>query len=479
MAQKSAVGHKVRRLRRKLGLTQVQMASELGISASYLNLIEHNQRTLTVQVLLQLGQLYEIDVQSFAVDDGGRLVAELSEVFGDPLFEDDPPTAAELADLAEVSPAAAQGVMRLYRAYRDARHRGRDLAERLHADDESVGEAAATQPGEEVSDLIQGQRNHFPELDEGAEQLYAERRLGERDLQEGLIEHLRERFDVKVEVVPSKEAGGAVRRFDAASGRLLLSEVLAPRSRHFQIAHQIGLLQFSDDMDRYGDHASLSLAGSRALSRVALANYFAGAVLMPYGPFLEAAKTMRYDVERLGHRFRTSFEQICHRLTTLQRPGAEGVPFHMIRVDIAGNISKRFSASGIRFARYGGACPRWNVFSAFLQPGFIRTQLSRMPDGTLYFCIARTVRKEGGGYRMPQSRFSIGLGTEVSHARELVYADGVDLSQIEAAVPIGQTCRLCERMDCAQRAFPPVHHRFDIDANVRHATFYVSDPKGR
>jgi predicted transcriptional regulator len=150
----------------------------------------------------------------------------------------------------------------------------------------------------------------------------------------------------------------------------------------------------------------------------------------------------------------------------------------MVRVDIAGNISKHFSASGIRFARFSGACPRWNVYGAFMQPGFIRTQLSRMPDGTTYFCIARTVRKEGGGFRAPQSRLAIGLGCEVSHARELVYADGMDLENLEAAEPIGPTCRLCERMDCRQRAFPPLNAHLAVDENVRGHSFYVAPDSG-
>jgi predicted transcriptional regulator len=214
------------------------------------------------------------------------------------------------------------------------------------------------------------------------------------------------------------------------------------------------------------------------VARVALANYFASAVLMPYREFLEAAGSERYDIEVLGHRFRTSFEQVCHRLTTLRRPGAEGVPFHFVRIDVAGNISKRFSASGLRFARFSGACPRWNVFAAFLTPGMIRTQIAQMPDGTTYFWIARTLRKDGGGYHSPHTVFALGLGCEIRHARQLVYAEGVDLDNREAAVPVGITCRLCERMECEQRAFPPLQHALLIDENVRGASFYAPASTG-
>jgi hypothetical protein len=266
---------------------------------------------------------------------------------------------------------------------------------------------------------------------------------------------------------------GAMRRFEPGSGTLWLSELLRRGSRHFQLAHQLGLLTQAAVLDRFAADPHLTSEPARRLARVTLSNYFAGAVLMPYGPFLDAARLERYDIELLGHRFRVGFEQICHRLTTLRRPGAEGVPFHMVRVDIAGNISKRFSASGLRFARFSGACPRWTVFEAFTTPGLVRTQLSQMPDGTTYFWMARTVHKEGGGYHAPRSVQAIGLGCEVTHARELVYADGIDLGGRAAVVPVGPTCRLCERMDCEQRAFPPLQHPLTVNENVRGVSFYA------
>jgi predicted transcriptional regulator len=206
---------------------------------------------------------------------------------------------------------------------------------------------------------------------------------------------------------------------------------------------------------------------------VSLAGYFAGAVLMPYTRFLEAARSERYDLELLGHRFRTSFEQVCHRLTTLRRPGAEGVPFHFVRIDLAGNISKRFSASGLRFARFSGACPRWNVFQAFMTPGLVRTQVSQMPDGAMYFWVARTLRKNATGHRAPYTMLAIGLGCDVRYARELVYADGVDLENRDAVVPVGVTCRVCERLECEQRAFPAVQFSLKVDANVRGISAYA------
>lgn len=470
---RARLGHRVRRLRREEGLTQAAMAERLGISASYLNLIEHDRRPLTVPVLLALSREFEVELSSLSEEDGAALQGDLMEVFGDGLFDRAGLKAADVAALVEASPEVARAVLSLYRAYHDERAERQALAERVTDIDSSSENPSSRLPSEAVSDFVQEHRNHFPDMERGADELRHAASDDPGNLLSGLTAHLQKRHGVAVEVVPAGSAGGAVRIFDVRARRLWLSEVLPPRSRLFQLAHQLALLELKERIDAVVEPSpALLSADSRALARVALANYVAGAVLMPYEAFFKAARSARYDIEVLGHRFRTSFEQVCHRLTTLGRPGAEGVPLHMVRVDIAGNISKRFSASGIRFARFSGACPRWNVHASFMQPGFIRTQLSRMPDGTTYFCIARTVRREGGGFRVPQSRLAIGLGCDVAHARELVYADGVNLENLEAAVPIGPTCRLCERTDCRERAFPPLQSRLNVDENVRGLSFY-------
>ena len=188
------------------------------------------------------------------------------------------------------------------------------------------------------------------------------------------------------------------------------------------------MLRLKREFDRIVEKSRLTTPDSVTLCRVALANYFAGArCSCRTAPFLESARTFRYDIELLERRFGVSFEQVCHRLTTMRRPGEEGVPFHFIRVDIAGNISKRYSASGIRFARFSGLCPRWNVHAAFMTPGMVRTQVSRMPDGTTYLCVARTVRQSLGGFGAAHPLHAISLGCEVSHAKHLVYGDSVDV----------------------------------------------------
>ena len=476
MSTRSRIGSKIRRLRRARGLTQRRMAEDLGISQSLLNYIENNRRALTVPLLFKLAQTYDVEVASLAEDDDTRMIGDLSEVFGDTLFAREEPSEAEIEAVADQSPEVGRAILALYRAYRTTIDEREALALRLADGGSLTGGPSEPFPSEDVHDFIQEHNNHFPTLEAAAEDIGREILTGPGSLEDALSERLRARHGVTVEVASQDRAGESVRRFDPENRHLVLSEVLPPRARHFQLAHQIGLLEHRNLLDDYIERSRRRSAESVSLCRVVLANYFAGAVLMPYGAFLSAARELRYDVEMLGHRFRTSFEQVCHRMTTLQRAGHLGVPFHMVRVDIAGNLSKRFSGSGIRFARFGGACPRWNVHAAFLQPGFIRTQLSRMTDGTAYFCIARTVRKEGGGFRAPQSRLAIGLGCGVQHARELVYADGVDLENLDAAEPIGPTCRLCERSDCRQRAFPPIHSPLTVDENVRGLSFFSSAP---
>lgn len=466
------LGPKISALRRKAGLTQAELARRLEISASYLNLIEKGHRPLTAPLLIKLARLFELDLETLAQDEDARLVADLLEVFGDPVFEGHALTNADVREAVAASPTLSRAIRTLYTAYQDARAGTEHLYDQMqHGAGDTSQPAPARLPSEEVHDLIERHRNHFPALEEAAEALIRDSRLGPDDLHHGLVRALEQGHGVRVTV--ARNPSETLRRFDPASRLLHLSEVLAPRSRNFQLAVQLGLLGARAVIDRLVDDNSLSSDESRALARVALANYFAGAVLMPYRHFLEAARAERYDVELLGHRFRTSFEQICHRLTTLGRSGAEAVPFHLIRVDIAGNISKRFSGSGIRFARYSGACPRWNVFAAFLTPEMIRVQLSQMPDGTTFFCFSRTVTTRRGGYHATPTLHAIGLGCRVEYAREMVYSDGVNLEHLESAVPIGTTCRLCERMDCAQRAFPLLAHPLNVDENVRAVNLYA------
>ena len=518
MAQKAWLGNKVRRLRRDQGLAQVEMARRLGISPSYLNLIEHNQRPLTLPLLLKLGQEFNVDLRSFSDNEDARLLAELSELLGEPLFREHDIGREDLKQLVATSPSACHALLGLFRGYRSAREDVRALAERvsddtylatsmhelrqllatirsfseilhdyadlddaqrqqiheilvtesekvtthldqmrlLKPDDELKPPDGAAGGMQELNDFLHDQRNHFPTLEEAAERLWRDHDLAAETLAVRVPALLAELHGVGVEV--NGEAGPEhhLAEFDEPARALRLSPLLPPASRSFQAARQLGALACEAEIEAILEDSRLKDPELRALAAGLLTRYFAGALLMPYGDCLLAARASRYDLELLAQRFQTSFEQVCHRLTTLQRPGAEAIPFHFLRVDIAGNISKRYSASGFPIPQYGNACPRWNVHTAFLTPGRIDAKLLTLPDGSSYFMIARSLTKPTGGFHTPQTHYSIALGCEASRAREIVYSDGLHLDNPEVAVPVGVTCRLCERHNCAQRAFPPV-----------------------
>ena len=466
------LGGRIRRLRRQEGLSQAALAIELGISASYLNLIEHNRRNLTVPLLIKLAERFELELSEIAESDEGRLSADLMEAFGDDLFGDIDLTTTDVRDLVTSNSTVARAILALYDRYRNMRDDAETVGAqaRTNHDDVTISDRL---PSEQVSDFLQARANYFPELEESAERVNHDSSLSGEDTLGAMSTFLTNTFGVRVMDMPEDDTR-AVRRFDPDSRILGLSKMLPADSRNFQAAHQIGLLAADRKIDMLVDEGDFTNEDGRTLARIALANYFAGALLMPYDTFHKAAKTHRYDVELLQHRFGESFEQACHRLTTLQRPRKRGVPFHLLRADIAGNISKRFSLSGIHIPRHGGACPRWNVYTAFLQPGTINVQISQMPDGKTFYCIARTVHKANGGYGQPRSYLSIGLGCEMSDAAALVYADGINLERPERIVPIGVSCRTCPRMDCGQRAFPPVAHALETDENARGVSAYSS-----
>lgn len=469
--RKIFAGPRIKRIRRDLGLSQTRMAEELGISGSYLNLIERDQRPLTAQLLLRLAETYDIDLKALAGDEEQLVMAELREVFADPLFAGSEILQQEIRDVAAASPVLSQGVARLFRAYQEAMSGATAMAERLADRDQevtpSLGGGTLHLPVEEVRDHFHAKRNHFPELDERAEDLYDAIHKEGDDPYTALRQYLKEKHDVSVAIMPVDVMAASLRRYDRHRKRIQLSERLGYAARIFQLANRIISLECAELLDQEVAASGLEAEGAAPLFRLGLSNYGAAALVMPYGKFLETAKNLRYDVESLCDRFSASFEQVCHRLTTLQRPGARGIPFFLIRVDCAGNVSKRFSAGGFHFARSGGTCPRWNVHEAFRTPGQIYTQIIQLPDETAYFSIAKAVERVGGDPKIPNQTFAVGLGCELSHASRISYAQAYDLDDPAQATPIGVTCRLCERMDCTQRAFPPLRRTLTVHDHVR------------
>ncbi len=471
--RKAFMGVRLRRLREERGLTQAALADALELSTSYLSQLEKNQRPLTVPVLLKINAALGIDVQLFSEDEEARLIADLRDTLSDTQTIERV-TTAEIRELAANMPAIGRALITLHRRYRESVQRTEAMAARLGDDWET--EAPQPMPYEEVRDFFYSRHNYIAELDEAAERLYRKAELSPGGVHAGFTDWLSRRHGVRVVIERIEDTvSGTQRRFDPASKVLYLSAELRPGQQAFQMATQLAFLEVGTALDRLTQDAAFSSDEARALGRIGLANYFAGGLILPYGLFHQAAETLRYDIERLGRQFGVGFETVCHRLSTLQRPEARGVPFFFIRVDRAGNISKRQSATDFHFSRVGGACPLWNVYAAFAQPGQILTQIAQMPDGRTYLWIARTVSRGGDGYGAPGKTFAIGLGCDIRHAPRLVYAKGLDLTDLQSATPIGAGCRVCERPNCSQRAFPPIGKRVAVDENrSRFAPYPVS-----
>ncbi len=458
--KKLFLGGRLKRLRRDLSLTQTRMAADLGVSPSYLNLLERNQRPVTAQMLLRLAEAYDLDLRSLSADDPGGGVS-LEEVLGDRMFADLGIGRHEATEIAEMSPTVTEAIIRLYRAYLD---RGRliDLGAFDRVEGAGQGSSPEVQPTEWVRDVVGAQRNHFAELEACAEKLLADLKSDPQDLGPAVRERLLARHNIQTRIMPVEVMSGALRRYDHHRKRLMLSETLAPASRIFSMAYQLGLLECAADIAALADRLKAPDRTTRQLLRVFLANYLAAAILMPYAPFLAALEDTGYDIERVRPRFGISFEQAAQRLTTLGRSGARGVPFFMVRMDAAGNISKRFAAGAFPFSRFGGTCPRWNVHDSFKTPSRIVTQVIETPDGERYFTLSRTVRRISGLQSGQEDELVIGLGCDLKFANKLVYARGLNIAS-PLAVEIGPSCRICERPACPQRAAQPINRTLHID----------------
>jgi XRE family transcriptional regulator, fatty acid utilization regulator len=456
---KTFAGARLRRLREERRLSQVELARRLELSPSYLNQIEHDARPLTVPVLLRLTETFGVDATYFAPHDTTRLTAELRDALVDEL-DGGRVSPVELAELAERMPDVARAVV-------DLRSRHDRIATAAGVRDEGVSVRPLT-AHEQVRDFFARRRNHIEGLDEAAEAAASDAGVRAGETRAALVRRLAERHGVRV-TVSEGLPDGELHRFEPADAVLRLAPHLRPGQRAFRVATLIAQLEFADLLDAEVDAAELPDQDARGLARIGLAHYAAAALVLPYGGFLAAAERTRYDTEALADHFGVGFETVCHRLSTLQRPGRPGVPFAFVRVDRAGNMSKRQSATPFHFSRSGGTCPLWTVYEAFASPGRVLTQIAEMPDGQRYLWIARTVTRRRGGWHAPAKTFAVGLGCEVRHAGRLVYSSGLDLTDRTADTLIGAGCRTCERLACPQRAFPPLGRTLDVDED--HSTF--------
>jgi len=443
------VGPSLKRLRRDRGLTQADMAADLEVSPSYIALLERNHRPLSAEILLRLAQTYKMDVAALA-SDGGADEAALQAVLKDPMFADIDLPSLETADVATNFPGVTEALLRLYTTYREEQLAFADRGADGHESGSGQG-SEAPDPVAESRRFLAARRNSFPSLDDAAERL-AQAVNGH----DNVVGYLKARHNLRVRRLPSGVMVGSMRRLDQHRGEILLDDALDTASQSFQLALQLAYLEMRGEVDAVLADGSFATESGERLTRRALASYAAAALLMPYSAFARAVEARRYDVEALARQFGVSFEQTAHRLTTLQKPGHERVPFFFIRVDPAGNVSKRLDGAGFPFARHGGGCPLWSVHHAFRTPRQIVTQWLELPDGQRFFSIARTVTAGGGAFGTPRVERAIALGCAAEHAGRLVYTRDQPGMDPEAATPIGVTCRLCQRTDCLARSAPPI-----------------------
>ena len=467
------IGPKIKAFRRQLGLQANKLAEELSISPSYLNLIESGKRRIDGDLLLKVCEKLKIQLSDLTTKSDINLANNISELLDDQLFEDLDILGPEVQDLVNTNPKIARALIKLGDNFKQKDHELINKVENLSG--KIIDKRKTSFPGEVISDFLQENKNYFPKLEEFANKIFNKVQKNNRTGYISLCEYLESEYSIIVKDVIPEEKKPFSKIYNKNKKELLLSDYHSLDTKKLHAAAQIAQEGAINEINEYLSNFNFPSSESKKLTQVALLNYCGAAILMPYKLFHSECKKLKYDLELLQNTFATSFEQVAHRVTCLQDPKLPGIPFHMLRTDIAGNISKRFSLSGIEIPRYGGACPRWNVYSAFTRPGVIQAAVSKMTNGEKYVCIARTVEKGVGRYGQSKSILSIGLGCEAKYAKEFVYTENLDIADKKTEIPIGVSCRTCDRLDCSQRAFPPLHKKFDVDINSRGVSIYVND----
>ena len=467
------IGPKIKAFRRQLGLQANKLSEQLGISPSYLNLIESGKRKIDGDLLLKVCEELKIELTDLTNKSDLNLANNLSELLGDELFEDLDILGPEVQDLVNTNPKIARALIKLGDNYKQ---KGQEIVSKVENISGKIIDGRKTSfPGEVVSDFLQENKNYFSKLEKFANDIFNRIQINNRATYMALCDFLKTEYGVKVKDVLPEDGKPFSKIYYKSQKELHLSDYVALETKKLYAAAQIAQEGAMVVIENYLSEFKFPSEESKKLTKVALLNYCGAAILMPYKLFHQECMKQKYDLELLQNTFACTFEQIAHRVTCLQDPKLPGIPFHFLRVDVAGNISKRFSLSGIEIPRYGGACPRWNVYSAFSRPGVIQAAVSKMSNGEKYVCIARTVEKGVGRYGKKKSILSIGLGCQAKYAKDFIYTEYMDLSDKKSEIPIGVSCRTCDRLDCSQRAFPPLHKKFDVDINNRGVSVYVTE----
>ncbi len=461
--QKTFIGPHLRRLRLERKQTQGDMARTLGLSATYVNLLENNQRSVSVAVMLRLFETYGVDWRDIADDDGSARLADLRAAVQDPIFESARPDLQQLRAALVHSPALAGAFLTLHRAYQSA------TDQLLNLGTQGDSEVVATTPEAAVHNFFRRNRNHFRELEDAAGGFWGSEVVPRDEVYSYVKHHLRDRLGIRTRVVSVAEMPHTLRSYDGSKREIVLSEAMDHTNRVFQLVHVAGLIEQTALLDQLLTRSGIADGQGLARCRVELANYFAAAVLMPYDAYLTEAKASKYDFDHLATRFSVSFEQACHRATTMGREGAKGVPFFFMRIDKAGNVTKRFNATDFHLAEYGGACPRLDVHTSFRTPGRIVPQFVEMPDASQYFVVSRTVDRPTFGRHGQDNRLAVAIGCTVEHAPDIGYAEQFRVTGARMT-PIGINCRICPRANCDQRAHQAAILSQPVDERRRGAT---------
>lgn len=472
--KKLFAGARLKSLRKQLDLTQVKMAADIGVSASYLNLMERNQRPLSARVLIRLAEAYQFDLKSFTAAPEHSTLLALREAAADPSIEAIGLDMQDLKELADAHPRAAQALILLHQSKRGTASDLATLADRF--DDRQGAAGAGQQPLQQVRDVMQDHGNYYPALEDAAEVFAVEARLEPGNAGAAMQAFLLQVHGVRTRILPADVMRGALRRYDRHGRRLGLNELLTGPGRSFQLAVQSALLEQRELLDEMETQSALVSRVSRRLYRLALANYFAAALLMPYDAVLTSARALRYDLQHLRRRFGVSLEQLCQRLTTLRKPGACGVDFFLLRTDPAGNITKRFGAASCAFAKTGGSCARLALWQTPARCGEIVPQHIALENGSAYFTLSSAIAASASANPFAPARRMLMLLCPAEEAKALVYADGFDLDSHSGAIAAGLNCRLCERAECAERAFAPLNKRLYVDEHKRAAAPFSFAP---
>jgi len=467
------IGPKIKAFRRQLGIQANKLAEQLNISPSYLNLIEGGKRKIDGDLLLKVCQELRIELSDLTSKSDLNLANNISELLDNQLFEDLDILGPEIQDLVSTNPKIARALIKLGDNFKQKDHEMINKVENLSG--KIIDSRKGSFPGEVISDFLQENKNYFPKLEDFANTVFEKVQKNNRTRYIALCEFLKTEYSITVKDTIPEDGKPFSKIYNKNKKELLLSDFNSLETKKLYAAAQIAQEGSINEINEYLLKFTFPSEESKKLTQIALLNYCGAAILMPYKLFHTECKKLKYDLELLQNTFATSFEQVAHRVTCLQDPKLPGIPFHMLRVDVAGNISKRFSLSGIEIPRYGGACPRWNVYSAFTRPGVIQAAVSKMANGEKYVCIARTVEKGIGKFGQSKSILSIGLGCEAKYAKDFVYTENMNINDKSTEIPIGVSCRTCDRLDCSQRAFPPLHKKFDVDINARGVSVYVSD----